>query len=462
MVVRDPIHGDVELSDLERRLVDTPEVQRLRAIRQTGTAHLVYPGCVHTRFDHSLGTLAVAKRILASLRRRGLSVTPADEAVVAAAALLHDVTHVPFGHTLEDERALFPRHDRGPRLERLLAGEAGRVLAGAGILEEVRWILRGRRGEEDRPLGPPWWRQVVSSTVDADLLDYLRRDSHFAGLAHSYDERVFSYFDLEGGCLLLDLSRHEMERPDAASEVLQLLRTRYFLTERVYFHHTKVCSGAMVAKAVELALEHGFREEDLLELGDETLLALLEAFPAGKPDPRVARLAGRVRRRRLLKRGYVVSAARVPARERRRLIARYHADRRARREAEEALAGELGLPFEDVVVYCPPYSTMKEATVPVRLGRGVVPLNARAGGAGGAGGFDTAAAGGAGGAGRAASGDGDGSRGGPARLLEVRTLEAQYAALWRFYVFVPSGCEAACARAAAELFGFPSEHAPPR
>lgn len=430
MVIRDPVHGDIALGDEERRLLDTPEVQRLRAIKQTGTANLVYPGCVHTRFDHSLGTLAMARRILASLRAKGHRVEPEEERAIATAALLHDVTHVPFGHTLEDERGLFPRHDRGPRLDWLLSGRAGRVLASAGLLEPVRWIIRGRRGEggdgeAEGAVGPSWWRQVVSSTVDADLLDYLRRDSYFAGLAHSYDTRVFSYFDLDGENLILDLSRHDMERPDAASEVLQLLRTRYFLTERVYFHHTKVCSGAMVAKAVELALEHGFAEERLLSLGDETLLALLQGFPPRAPDQRIARLAERVARRDLLKRGYVISAARVPARARRRLIALYHADRRRRREAEETLARELGLPFEDVVIYCPPYSTMKEATVPVRVGRGVVPLNAP----------------------------------GALRSLEVEALEVQYAALWRFYVFVPQGYEAACARAAEALFGFPSEHA---
>ena len=69
MVIRDPIHGDIHLSLLEAQVLDLPELQRMRGIRQLGTASLVYPGCVHTRFDHSLGACAATHRIVESLRR---------------------------------------------------------------------------------------------------------------------------------------------------------------------------------------------------------------------------------------------------------------------------------------------------------------------------------------------------------------------------------------------------------
>lgn len=103
MLVRDPIHGDVELSAIETALLDLPDMQRLRGIKQLGTAYLVYPGALHTRFDHSIGVCAVAHRIVDALRRAGHLITSDQETAVGAAALLHDVTHVPFGHTLEDE-----------------------------------------------------------------------------------------------------------------------------------------------------------------------------------------------------------------------------------------------------------------------------------------------------------------------------------------------------------------------
>lgn len=407
-------------------MLDSPAVQRLRGIKQTGTAHLVFPGCVHTRFDHSLGTLAVAKRILARLEGNGVRVDPGAARAVALAALLHDVTHVPFGHTLEDERHLFPRHDAGPRLERLLAGELGEVLDRLGYREAVARILhrKGSPGAGAEDASPAWMAQVVSSTIDADLLDYLRRDSRFAGLAHDYDERIYRYFTVEGGELALDLTRDGMERPDARSEVLQLLRTRYFLTERVYFHHTKVCSGAMIAKAVELALERGFTEEDLLELSDDTLLWRLQRFPEGRPDGRIAALAAGVARRRLLKRGYVISAAGVGREARAALVRRYRDDAGERRRAEEALARELGLDAAEVVLYCSGLSSMKEAAALVRTGRGLVRLN------------DPAAD----------------------PPSELRVLEEQYEALWRLYVFVPPAAAGRCRMAAAEVIGFPSEY----
>src|SRR5262249_53570093 len=149
------------------------------------TAYLVYPGCVHTRFDHSLGANALAKRIMAALQSAGATIETSLHDAVAVAALLHDVTHVPFGHTLEDERRLFPRHDKGLRLTTLLNGQLGDRLASLGMRELVTGILEASSAAAQGV--PPWARQIVSSTIDADLLDYLRRDSYFAGLAHNYD-----------------------------------------------------------------------------------------------------------------------------------------------------------------------------------------------------------------------------------------------------------------------------------
>ena len=130
-----------------------------------------------------------------------------------------------------------------------------------------------------------------------------------------------------------------MDRPDARSEVIQLLRMRYFLTERVYYHHSKVVAGAMISKAVELALDAGvLKESDLLALNDWTLLDRLARSGAAPSAALIARL----QRRDLLKRGYVVSAQTVGAEERTALVRRYHESRRERGSAEAALAAALG------------------------------------------------------------------------------------------------------------------------
>ncbi len=422
MLIRDPIHGDISLSPVEAQVLDFPEMQRLRGIKQLGTASLVYPGCMHTRFDHSLGTNALAKRIVAAVRRSGTAVVPDLEAVIGVAALLHDVTHVPFGHTLEDERRLFPRHDKGTRLAKLLDGGLGERLAAIGLKEPVAALL----GSGEPGAVPPWARQIVSSTIDADLLDYLRRDSYFAGLAQNYDDRIFRYFVVDHDQLAINMTKHGMERPDARSETVQLLRMRYFLTERVYYHHTKVAAGAMISKAVELAHEHGAVDEDeLLQLTDGKLLERLRVVPTrDAPDPRLTRLVERLETRALLKRGYVVSALTVPEDGRRVLVERFHESIRNRREAEEYLAHAVGGDASECIVYCPALTVMKEAAALVRTPAGLVPLNE------------------------------------PERQpnAEIQALEARYAGLWRLYVFAPADQTTKIADAARSIFGYPSEH----
>jgi uncharacterized protein len=423
MLIRDPIHGDIALSRIEQQVLDMPEMQRLRGIKQLGTASLVYPGCVHTRFDHSLGVSALSKRIVNAVRESGTRVEPDMEQLIGAAALLHDVMHVPFGHTLEDERRLFPRHDKGTRLVTLLNGALGERLAGLGVKDALAAML----GVSSAATVPAWAREVISSTIDADLLDYLRRDAYFTGLAPNYDERIFRYFTVDGDQLVINMTKHGMERPDARSETVQLLRLRYFLTERVYYHHTKVAAGAMISKAVELAHQHGtLNEDELLLLNDWSLLQRLKEIPSPeRPDPRMVGLVERLEKRVLLKRGYVVSALTVAEAERRRLVERFHQSRRNRSDAEHALAREIGCDAGEVIVYCPALTVMKEAAALVRTPKGLIALNAA---------DDPSNA-------------------------EIKAMEARYAGLWRFYVFVPEAFVTRTAEAAASVFGFPSEHA---
>src|SRR5438105_3149613 len=107
-IIRDAVHGDMIFARGEMQFIDTPQMQRLRGIKQLGASSLVFPGAVHTRFEHSLGTCWIAKRIIEAIRRNHAgagSNSPIDEQaerVIAAAALLHDITHIPYGHTFED------------------------------------------------------------------------------------------------------------------------------------------------------------------------------------------------------------------------------------------------------------------------------------------------------------------------------------------------------------------------
>jgi uncharacterized protein len=418
MLIRDTLHGDIDLSPLETAVLDCAAMQRLRGVKQLGTAYFVYPGALHTRFEHSLGTCAMAHRVAAAIRRSGYAIAADTEAAIGVAALLHDVTHVPFGHTLEDERRLFPRHDQGDRLQRLLAGELGETLSSLGVRDTVVALLTGAVGADLR-----WAADIVSSTIDADLLDYLRRDSLYTGLAQSYDDRVFRYFTVGDGRLVLDMSKHGMTRPDAWSEIVQLLRMRYFLTERVYYHHTKVAAGAMISKAVELALASGaLGEPDLLDLNDWSLLAHLRRIAPGG----AAGLVERLEKRRLLKRGFVLSALTLDETERRRFVALYHDSADARGEAEAQIAAALKADANEVVVYCPALTVMKEAAALAATAGGVVPMNE----------ID------------------------PTGATEIGALARRHAALWRMYVFVPPQHVQQTAAVTADIFGHPSEHRP--
>ncbi len=139
--MRDPVHGDIELTREEVRVIDTPQFQRLRGVKQLGTAYLVYPGATHTRFEHSIGVLHMTDRLLSAVNKnagldpqRCRSVTPEERRILRLAALLHDVTHIPFGHNVEDQTGLLPRHDVPERFEDMLGDtEVGAVLADLGV-----------------------------------------------------------------------------------------------------------------------------------------------------------------------------------------------------------------------------------------------------------------------------------------------------------------------------------------
>jgi HD superfamily phosphohydrolase len=382
LIIRDPVHGDVEFTEPEVQILDCRELQRLRGIKQLGTAYLVYPGALHTRFDHSIGTMAIAKRIIESLRSKGHEVGKGEEETIAIAALLHDISHVPFGHTFEDERKILPGHEKGDRLDLLLSdGELGDALEDLGLAKEAVSILMAKEPiERNHP--EPWMAQIVKDAISADLLDYLRRDSYFAGLTQDYDDRLFRYFIIAGvevggsdrKVLAVDLGKEGMVRQDARSEVLHLLRMRYFLTERVYYHHAKQASGAMVSKALEMSLRDGLDPSDLLWMSDWTLF---EALKARDPPPApVGRLVEGVRSRKLLKRSFVLGPE-IGAAKRNEMISLYNRPGPEREEMEARIISELGkrgisADEGDVIIHCPDLGAMKEARVFARDEEGMV------------------------------------------------------------------------------------------
>jgi len=375
MLLRDPIHGDIHFEDKERKILDTKEMQKLRGIKQLAASYLVYPGAVHTRFGHSVGTNAVFKRLIREMKRRK-NVTQYigkkdDLLAVSIAALVHDITHVPFGHTFEDEMRIFDKHDKKSRYDEILRrGEIGTQLEKNNLVDEVINLLATKSPIKD--LDDPWQSQIISDTICADILDYARRDAFFCGMpSKNYDDRIFSYFDIQEKdgkpIICLDITKGQMDRKDALSELIHLMRLRFFLTERVYLHHSKVCAGAMLAKALSMAKKYGVTKESLNPLSDEGLFDFLLQQPKGDvPDKGISKLINRIKERKLLKRAYILSPREVshPAKID-EFIAAYHMPNREseRKKREQELSEELKIAFEDVVIYCCGKEMLKEAQV---------------------------------------------------------------------------------------------------
>jgi HD superfamily phosphohydrolase len=293
--IKDPVWNNILLSPALLRVVALPVFQKLNGIRQLGPTYLVYPGATHTRLSHSLGVFHLARRLALHLLAQSGGGMPASarepEAVRAflCAALLHDLGHYPFAHSLKD-------------LE--VAGHES--LTAEGLLrEEVAAVLRREVGvdpelvaavvDAHRP-GPggealAFYRRLLSGVLDPDKLDYLNRDAYFCGVPHGVQDVDFALAELRALPEGLGVTRKGL------SAVESILFSKYLMYRSVYWHKTVRIATAMIKKAVLLALEAGaLRPGELYGLDDQEFFALAarNSFPP-------LELAGRVARRQLYK-----------------------------------------------------------------------------------------------------------------------------------------------------------------
>ena len=316
-VIKDPVHKDIWLTELETKIIDTPEFQRLRYIHQLGPAYLIYPGGKHTRFDHSLGALFVAQRIVNSIQKNAglydnaIEMEDREILLTRLAALLHDAAHLPFGHLIEDEGKIVKNKqwtDR-KRANKLLGNDSEirkniiEVLKSSdfknkeieGLIKDLVDILQYEEKEDAERKDDFKMKHIsdlVGNTICADLLDYLKRDVYFTGIFGEYDERLFAYFALvENGNkkLVIKLSKPGADdlRRDVISAITDLMNLRYSIAEKVYFHHTRQKLSAMIIEMVEAAVKAEIfseekLEEKLFEMGDDSLLKYIADYKSCK------------------------------------------------------------------------------------------------------------------------------------------------------------------------------------
>ncbi|MCK6479323.1 MAG: HD domain-containing protein [Planctomycetes bacterium] len=308
---RDPVHDYISFrgsSRTDRMLLDlvgTREVQRLRRIRQLGLAHLVFPGAEHSRFTHALGVMSVAREMLDALCRTDPRLRR-HEPVVLAAALLHDIGHGPLSHAFEPIAG--ERHERwSAAMVEDEGTEVHRALRrfSRALPDEVRDLFSGRY----RPA--PLLGDLVSSQLDADRLDYLQRDVMATGVRHGrFDLRRILLFLLPG-------ERRVLVDHRAVTAVEGYVIARAHMYEHVYYHKTVRAAESMLRAAVARARAVGALEgmhpglrttlsgrrpplDGYLAIDDGDFYAALKGW-AEHADPGLARLAGGLVHRRLLK-----------------------------------------------------------------------------------------------------------------------------------------------------------------
>jgi hypothetical protein len=283
--IRDPVHGYVQLEGLALEIADTPQMQRLRWIKQLGLASLVYPGANHTRFEHSLGAYH-----LADLLANHLGLPEEDKMLVGAAALLHDVGHGPLSHATEAALVPYLRKEHESIIDILKKGELRAVLDKYGLkATDIQAAINGVG------LG-----QIVSGEIDVDRMDYLIRDAHYTGVAYGVIDRLrlLQKMTLHGGELVVEAG--------GVQAATSLLISRLLMHPSVYYHHVCRISECMVSAGIRHMIEEGTSASYVKDMDDMELFNSLQV--AGGY---AAEMAWRIRSRRIFKRAVYVGLERL-------------------------------------------------------------------------------------------------------------------------------------------------------
>jgi HD superfamily phosphohydrolase len=270
--IKDPVHGYIYVTEAEKEIIDSYPMQRLRRLKQLAGSEYVYPGANHTRFEHCIGVMFLAGKVV---ENPNLSRIVGDEEadMIRLAALLHDVGHGPFSHVFEQLliRDLQMTHEDVTSW--IVAGsEIGDKLTKIGFQKED--VAKLAVGKLHKP-GKAFWDQIISSGVDVDKQDFIVRDTYHTGAEYGFIDvfRLIHALDVLGEDLAVELGAL------SALEAFMIARIESF--KSIYFHRVGRAGQIMLAKAMEkanadLGLTAFKSPEEYLAMDDYTVWAALK------------------------------------------------------------------------------------------------------------------------------------------------------------------------------------------
>lgn len=245
-IINDPIYGFVTIpSDLIYDLINHKYFQRLRRIKQLGLTNLVYPGALHTRFHHAIGAMHLMHEALLTLKQKGVVITDEEEQATLIAILLHDVGHGPFSHALEHSIVKGVSHET---ISSLLMEALNKEFKGKLSLA-IKIFNDGYKKK--------FLHQLVSSQLDMDRMDYLKRDSFFTGVSEGVisSDRIIKMLDVVNNNLVVEVK--------GIYSVEKFLIARRLMYWQVYLHKTVLSAETLLVNILKRAKELSAKGEDL-------------------------------------------------------------------------------------------------------------------------------------------------------------------------------------------------------
>jgi HD superfamily phosphohydrolase len=256
-IFNDPVHGFIAIpNELTFDIIEHPFFQRLRRIRQLGLTPLVYPGALHTRFQHALGAMHLMGMAVDTLRQKGNEITQSEEDAVGIAILMHDIGHGPFSHSLENSIVDGLTHEE---LSLMMMNILN--VQFDGRLTDAISIFRDTYHKR-------FLHQLVSSQLDTDRLDYLKRDSYFTGVSEGVinTDRIIAMLNVIDDELVIEAK--------GIFTIEKFIMARRFMYWQVYFHKTVVAAEQMLIHVLNRAKE--LSEEGLTLFGAPALQFFLK------------------------------------------------------------------------------------------------------------------------------------------------------------------------------------------